>query len=75
MERDNSGLKDQKEAAAAQIWAVFLERWSCSCSWWPFCPLLGRQVSDDPTLRGPVPPHMNRPAQMLHSCTAWAWSI
>ena len=59
MEGDDSGLKDQKEAAAAQIWAVFLERWSCSCSWWLFCPLLGRQVSDGPTLRGPVPPHMD----------------
>ena len=50
---DNSGLKDQEEAAAAQSWPVFLERWSCSCSWWPFfCPLLGRQVSDGPTPHG-----------------------
>ena len=68
-------LKDQMEAAAAQIWAAFQQRWSCSRSWWPFCPLPGRQVSAGPTLRGTVPPHTNRPAQTLHSCTAWAWSI
>ena len=64
-------LKGHMEVAAAQIWAAFLQRWSCcSCSWWPFCPLPGRQVSDGPTLRGPVLPHTNRPAQTLLSCTA-----
>ena len=69
-------LKDQREVAAAQIWAAFLQRCSCSCSWWPFfCPPLGRQVSNSPTLRGPVPPHMDRPAQMLHSCTSSFWPI
>ena len=69
-------LKDQREVAAAQIWAAFLQRCSCSCSWWPFlCPPLGRQVSNSPTLRGPVPPHTDRPAQMLHSCTFSFWPI